>query len=158
MRPLDRIDCEILRHLQNDARTPNKVLAARVGLAPSSCLERVRRLERDGVLRGSRAILDPKRIGIGLEALVAVRFGAQTRERVRSFRDHLLKAPEVVEVFYLAGANDFILRVAVRDADHLRELVLDTVTGFPGVGHVETSLIFERSSRRPLPILVDPEE
>ena len=79
-RPLDQIDVAILVALQNDARLSNKELAARVGLAPSSCLERVRRLDRDGVIRGYHARLHPPAVGMGLEAMISIRLDRQTSE------------------------------------------------------------------------------
>ena len=79
-RPLDRIDCTILEALQNDARLSNKELAARVGLAPSSCLERVRRLREDGILRSAHFVVDPHALGIGLQAMIAIRLHKHDRE------------------------------------------------------------------------------
>jgi DNA-binding Lrp family transcriptional regulator len=107
---IDRIDRDILAHLQHDARISNKELAAKVGLAPSSCLARVKRLE------GSGALL--------------------------AFERHLATLPEVRGVFHVAGANDYLVHVAVRDADHLRELALNAFSTRAEVAHMETSLIF----------------
>src|SRR5262249_23022995 len=95
---LDRIDFEILSALQNDARLANKELAARIGMAPSSCLERVRTLTRAGVLRGSHADVDAAALGIGLEALVAIRLVKHSREAFRSLYATMLAMPEVLTV------------------------------------------------------------
>jgi DNA-binding Lrp family transcriptional regulator len=150
---LDRIDFEILRALQNNARLSNKELAARVGLAPSSCLLRVRRLVQGGVLRGFRAQVEPKALGIGLEALVFVRLARHSRQKVQAFRRHVLALRETIGVFHVAGAYDFVVHVAVRDSDHLRDLALDAFTARPEVAHMETHLIFEHSHRAELPML-----
>jgi len=96
---LDRIDFEILAALRENARLSNKELAARVDLAQSSCLERVRRLTAKGVLRGAHMELDPRALGIGLEAMIAVRLGQHSRELVNAFRAHALEQPEVVSVY-----------------------------------------------------------
>lgn len=153
-RPLDRIDCEIIRALQNNARQTNKQLAETVNLAPSSCLERVRRLQADGVLRGFHAVVDPTALGIGLEAMIAIQLTSHTREDVRSFHDYAMTVPEVVGLYHVTGARDFMVHVAVRDADHLRDMAMDAFTTRPEVARLETSLIFERLEKPGLPILL----
>jgi DNA-binding Lrp family transcriptional regulator len=158
LKPLDRIDFEILRVLQNNARLSNKELAARIGLAPSSCLLRVRRLTGEGILRGFRAQVDPKALGIGMEALVFVRLDRHSRQKVQSFRRHVLGLKETLGVFHVAGRHDFVVHVAVRDADHLRDLALDGFTTRPEVAHMETHLIFEHAHRAELPMLLEPRD
>lgn len=149
--PLDRIDCEILDLLSNDARLSNKELAARVGLAPSSCLARVRRLTERGVLRGFHADVAPGTIGIRLQAIMAVRLTRHVRENFDSFRALALSLPEVVAVYQVAGADDFLVHVAVRNADHLRDFVLDHISTREEVAHLETSLIFHHDHKHRLP-------
>ena len=139
----DRIDNKILAALQKNARISNKELAATVGLAPSSCLERVRRLQRDGVLTGYRASVDPKALGVGLQAFVAVRMARHSRDLVETFRAHLLTLPEVVSVYHMGGENDFLVHVAVRDANHLRDLALDAFTTRAEVSRMETAVVYE---------------
>lgn len=143
--PLDRIDRAILAALQQNARLANKELAARVGLAESSCHERVKRLVQSGVLRGFHAEVDPKALGVGLQALVAVRLARHTSAAVESFRKAMLALDEAVALFHVAGATDFLVHVAVRDSDELRDLVLRAFTARPEVAHVETSLIYEHA-------------
>jgi DNA-binding Lrp family transcriptional regulator len=139
----DRIDNNILGALQKNARISNKELAAQVGLAPSSCLERVRRLQRDGVLTGYRANVNPKALGVGLQAFVAVRMARHSRDLVETFRAHLLTLPEVVSVYHMGGENDFLVHVAVRDANHLRDLALDAFTTRAEVSRMETAVVYE---------------
>ena len=139
---IDRIDRDILAHLQNDARISNKELAAKVGLAPSSCLARVKRLEESGALLGYHAEVDPRAYGVTLEALIAIRLEKHARGAIAAFERHLATLPEVRGVFHVAGANDYLVHVAVRDADHLRELALDAFSTRAEVAHMETSLIF----------------
>ena len=152
MRGLDRTDCDILRALQKNARLPNNELARRVGIAPSTCLQRVRRLYDDRVLRGFHAELDPKAVGIGLQAMVAVRLSRHSKGLVDTFRQHVLGLAEVISLYHTAGTNDFLVHVAVRDSDHLRNLVLTAFTTREEVAHLETSLIFERVVSEELPI------
>ena len=149
--PLDRIDGLLVSALQNNARLSNKELAARVGLAPSSCLERVRRLQATGVLRGFHAEVDPAALGVTLEAMIAVRLRQHSRNLAAAFRRHVDRLPEVVGLFHIAGENDYLLQVAVRDVDHLRNFTLDQLTARDEVAHVETALIFEHVRKWSLP-------
>ena len=130
----------------------NKELAAKVGLAPSSCLERVRRLRLARILTGYHADVDPDAIGIGLQAMVAVRLTRHARHEVESFQRHLDSLPEAVTIFHVAGANDYLVHVAVRDPAHLRELALSAFTERPEVAHIETQLIFQHSRNHELPV------
>lgn len=148
---LDRIDHGILAALQNDGRLSNKELAAKVGLAPSSCLERVRRLRARGLIRGVHADVDPEALGVGLQALVFVDLGLHTRDVYERFRAEVGALPEVVALFQVAGRHDFVLHVAVRDPQHLQDLGLDQITSRPEVVHIETSLIFEHQRSAVLP-------
>ena len=140
---MDRIDFAILDALQNDARLSNKELAARVGLAPSSCLERVRRLVGDQVLRGFHADVDAKSLGIVLQAMISVRLQVHSLRAFESFESHLRALPEVVAVYHLAGAEDFMVHVAVRSTEHLHQLAMTQFSTREEVGHVNTALIFE---------------
>lgn len=154
---LDRTDFGIVEALQNDARLSNKELAARVGLAPSSCLERVRRLARAGVLKAWHAEVEPRALGITLQALVFVRLKQHSRKTVREFRQHALALAESMAVYHVAGQHDFLVHVGVRDANHLRDLAMDAFTSRPEVARIETHLIFEHAPRPALPVLVERE-
>lgn len=149
---MDRIDFDILERLQNNARLSNKELAAAVGLAPSSCLERVRRLEREGVLRGSHAEVDPQAVGIGLQAMIQVRLEHHSRREVEGFRNHVLSLEAVLAFYHLTGAFDFMVLVAVQDADALRDLALDAFTTRKEVAQIQTSLVFESRRAPVLPV------
>ena len=148
---LNRIDFEILGALQNDARLSNKELAARVGLAPSTCLERVRRLHTIGALRGFHASVDPHVLGVGLQAMLSIRIRRHSRELIEQFHAHALALEEVIALYHLGGINDFLVHVAVRDADHLRTVVLDAFTTRPEVEHLETAFVFGFDTKPALP-------
>ncbi len=156
-RPLDRIDVGIIEALQNDGRLSNKELAARVGLAPSSCLERVRRLERDGVLTGYHAEVSPDALGIGLQALVTVELADQSKGAITDFMAHVADQPEIVALYNLAGQTDYALHVMVRDTDHLRTLVLERLAGRPDVARYQTHLVFTQWRKAALPCFAGPE-
>ena len=148
---LDRIDFEILRALQNNARLTNKELAAKVGLAPSSCLLRVRALMREKVVRGFHAEVAPEAMGIGLQALVAVRLRRNSRSAFRSLHAHVVALPEVLAVFHVSGVYDLQVHVVVRDIGHLRDLIVDQFATRQEVDRCETSVIygFDRNPRLP---------
>jgi DNA-binding Lrp family transcriptional regulator len=155
---LDHIDFEILAALQNDARLSNKELAATIGLAQSSCIERVRALTRAGVLKGHHAEVAMPALGIGVEALVAVRLVKHSRDVFRALYTHMLSLSEVLSVFHVSGLNDLQVHVAVRDIQHLRELVVEKFAIRPEVDHCETSVIFDSHRKHNLPCYISPDK
>lgn len=152
---LDPQDLAILAELKRNARISNKDLAETVGLAPSTCLERVRRLVEIGAIRGYHADIDLHMLGFGLEAMIGVRLRRHSREDVTSFREYVLGLTEVREIYHVAGADDYLVHVVVRDADHLRDLAMDAFTTRREVAHIETRLIFEHVPIRRLPLSND---
>lgn len=140
-RTLDDVDRRLLRLLEQDARTPNNALAAAVGIAPSTCLARVRALREAGVIRGFHAEIDPTALGRGLQAMIAVRMHA--RDQLAAFARRLAARPEVLDVYFLAGADDFLVHVAVRDTQTLRAFVVEQLSAQREVAMTQTSLIFE---------------
>jgi len=155
MRPsiaLDRTDFTILGLLQNDARLSVKEVAAEVGLAPSSVHGRIRQLRETGVLRGAHAEVDPKALGIGLEALLMIGLSKHERDTVDRFLDDAVSLPEVRAAFLVTGRYDVVVHVAVRDTQHLKDLALDHFTSRPAVTRIETSIIFDARRRHALPV------
>jgi DNA-binding Lrp family transcriptional regulator len=153
---MDRIEFEIITLLQKNARLSNKELAARVGLAPSTCLERVRRLQKEGVLRGFHADVEPSALGIGLRAVLFVRLRRNSWKKANTFRTHALSLPEVVAYYNVTGAEDFLVHVVCRDMDHLFNLARDGFAARSEVDRIQTSLVFEAVERPGLPVLVEP--
>ncbi len=141
---LDAIDRALIALLAADARIPNNALAAEVGIAPSTCLSRVRALRDSGVIRGYHADIDQAAIGQGLQALIAVRLQSGARGRIGAFTERVRSRPEVQSVFFLSGANDFLLHVCTADAEQLRNFVVEELSAHPEVALTETNLIFER--------------
>lgn len=140
---LDDLDHRILEELRGDARMPNSRLAELVGIAPSTCLARVRSLVDRGVITGFTASVNPAALGLGLEALISVSIRTGARQRITEFRDDLEHRPEVRQLFFLGGSEDFVLHVAVHDTDALREFVVEQLSAHPAVASTRTSLVFQ---------------
>jgi DNA-binding Lrp family transcriptional regulator len=140
--PNDRIDHLILAALQKNARISYKDLAALTGVAPSTCLERVRNLHARGCIRGFHAEVDLSSLGRKLQAMIAIRFRVHTRDLVDPFVNHLLSLPETLALFNVTGDDDYLLHVAVADADHLRNFVIDQLGTRPEVDHLRTALVY----------------
>lgn len=140
---VDDIDRRILTALHSDARMPNSALAELVGIAPSTCHGRVRRLQEMGVIRGFYADIDPAAIGLTLQAMISVNLQFNARGKIRNFIQQIRSKPQVMDVYFLAGADDFILHVAARDTDDLRKFVVENLNADADVAGTQTSLIFE---------------
>lgn len=149
--PLDEVDRRIVEALRDDARLPNNRLAELAGIAPSTCLARVRSLVDRGVIAGFSAIVSPAALGLGLEALISVSIRTGARQRITEFRDDLEHRPEVRQLFFLGGSEDFVLHVAVHDTDALREFVVEQLSAHPAVASTRTSLVFQHHENRGLP-------
>jgi DNA-binding Lrp family transcriptional regulator len=140
---LDAVDRRILALLHSDARVANNALAEAVGIAPSTCHGRVRRLVDLGVIRGFYTDIDPVAVGLPLQAMISVNLQSGSRGKIRSFIQHIRRRRQVMDVYFLAGADDFILHVAARDTEDLRAFVVENLNADADVAGTQTSLIFE---------------
>lgn len=143
MSDIDQIDFEIIAALRNNARITNKDLAQKVDLAPSSCLERVRYLRARGYIRDAHMEVNLAALGLGLQAMVAIRLAQHSRVGLEAFQSYVLSFSEVLQVYHLSGANDFMVHIAVKDAETLRDFVLDSFAERPEVAHIETAIIYQ---------------
>ncbi|WP_242907200.1 Lrp/AsnC family transcriptional regulator [Actinomadura terrae] len=154
---LDTTDIKILAALQNNGRINNKDLAATVHLAPSTCLERVNRLRRAGIITGHRVEVDPEKLGRPLEALLFLQVRPHKRPLVDPFVEFVLSQPETRYLYHLAGPEDFLVHVAVESANDLQRIVLDKYTARDEIALVRTNLVFQRWNRASLlPPGIDP--
>lgn len=140
---LDRIDRALVVALSSNARASGAQLAAEIGVAESTVSQRLRKLSQSGVVRGTHAEVDLTRMGVPLQALIAIRLVRHARTDIDDFRALAPHLPGVVGLFHMAGSEDYLLHVAARDAYELRDFVLNHLTGHPAVAHTETNLIFE---------------
>lgn len=142
---LDRYDRQILDILQVDGRINNQDLADRIGLSPSPCLRRVRTLEESGLIVGYRALLDAKKLGLSLMALVHISMDRHTPERFANFEASVGVLPEVLECLLITGQDaDYQIKVVVRDMDHYQDLLLNKLTRIEGVTGVHSSFVLRR--------------
>ncbi|PSK90237.1 AsnC family transcriptional regulator [Murinocardiopsis flavida] len=147
---LDPVDLEILRRLQNDARTTNRELAAGVGIAPSTCLDRVNRMREAGAILGHTLRVDPAMLGRPIQAFLAIQVQPHRRPLVEPLVAHILAQPETRAVYHLSGPDDFLALVAAEGVAALQRLVLDELTARSEVTRVQTMLVFQGWDGGPL--------
>ena len=139
---LDRYDWHILQILQEDGRISNQDLAERIGLSASPCLRRVKALEDTGVITGYRALVDAKKLGLTLMALIHIVMDQHTPERFAAFEAQVQTMPNVLECLLITGQKaDYQLKVIVKDLDAYQDLLLNRITRIPGVSGVHTSFV-----------------
>ncbi len=143
MREIDEIDERIVWELCREGRLPNKELAERVGLAPSTCLMRVRALQQNGVLRAFHAQPDWASLGLPIEAIVAVRLKAQARAEIKTYAQRVITLPNVLNVFFLGGGDDFLIHVACTSTGQLRDFVASELSMDNSVASTQTNIVFD---------------
>lgn len=149
---MDAVDRKILAELQNDGRLTVTELAARVGLSVSPCHRRLRELERAGVIRGYRAIVDPRAVGLTFEALLFVTMRQEDRDTLLGFEAALTAIPNVVQAQRLFGDPDYLLRIVTADLAAYQQLEDDTLAALPGVQRLNSTLVMKQVvNDRPLP-------
>ena len=142
---LDQTDLTILRALQADGRMSNVELAEACGLSPSSTLERVRRLERGGVIAGYTTRVDPRALGQHVVVFVNVTMREHDQNAVLCFENAVAELPEIMECHHVAGEYDFLMKVLVKDIASLRQMLVDRLSSLPGVALIHTTLVLDTS-------------
>ena len=152
----DRIDRQILAHLQQDGRMTNVELAERVGLTAPPCLRRVRALEEAGVIRGYHADLDPASLGFPITVFAMVSLRSQAEHDLAAFEAHVADIPEIRECHMLNGEIDFILKIVASDLKSFQEILTTHLTPAPNVASVKTSLTIRTAkSTSGIPVTLD---
>ncbi len=150
---IDRIDRRILDTLQADGRLSNVDLAERIGLSPSPCLRRVKRLEDAGMIAGYRAVLDRKAIGLGLTVFIELKVGKHSRDNAAMLQEALLAIPEVVSCHMVSGVSDFLAEVVVPDLDAYERLMTEKILTLPTIEDVRSNFAIRTvKSDAPLPL------
>ncbi|WP_404362081.1 Lrp/AsnC family transcriptional regulator [Marinobacter sp.] len=142
---LDSIDRNILESMQQDGQLTNQELADKVGLSPSPCLRRVRAMEKAGIIVRRVTILDHKKLGLALTAIILIGMDRHTPERFAAFEAEVSEYPEVQECYLITGQDaDYMLKVVVPDMDHYHHFLLNRITRIPGVSGVHSSFVLRR--------------
>lgn len=142
---IDKTDRRILEELQTDGALTNQELADKVGLSPSPCLRRVRALEEAGIIIRKVTILDHKKLGLSLTAIILIGMDRHTPERFSAFEEQVAEYPEVQECYLITGQDaDYMLKVVVPDMDHYHHFLLNRITRIQGVSGVHSSFVLRR--------------
>jgi len=145
--PLDRTDLRLLTLLQRRGRATNADIAAEVNLSPSACLRRIQRLEAAGVIRGYGAVVEPKAVGLGLQAFVRLQLTKHGQLGLDRFIEGVNQWDEVVACHALTGDMDYLLHVVVQDLEHFSEFLLDKLINATGVADVNSSFVLRTVKR-----------
>ncbi len=140
---MDELDSALVAALQADGRRSNRELAAALGVAPSTTLERIRALRARGVLTGVHATVDLAAVGRPVQAMVTVRLRPQSRAVIHGFRDFVAALPDTQQVFITTGAEDLLVHVAVPSTEALQNFVLDSLTKRKEVAGIRTEVVFD---------------
>jgi DNA-binding Lrp family transcriptional regulator len=140
---LDEVDKRLMAELAQEARLPNNALAERVGIAPSTCSLRLKRLREVGAIRGFHADIAPEALGLPIQAMIAVRVQPNARASIGDYTTRLAGLPGVLNVYFLAGSVDFLVQVAAESPDALREFVTEHLSASRQFASTETSLVFD---------------
>ena len=142
---IDRIDRQILEHLQKDGGLTNQQLAERVGLSPSPCSRRVKALEEAGIILGRKTLLERRKLGLSLTVILQIGMDRHTPERFQEFEEQVATYPEVQELYLITGQQaDYILKVVVPDMEHYQQFLLNKITRITGVSGVHSSFVMRR--------------
>ena len=152
-RDLDEIDSRIIAALQANGRLSNVELADRVGLSPSPCLRRVKRLEREGYVEAYRAMLQRGRVGLGFTVFVDVKIAAHANDRADAFQEAIVAMPEVVACHMVSGEADYLLEVVVPDLEHYQRFLVGKLLSLPIVREVRSNIAIQTlKAGGPLPL------
>jgi DNA-binding Lrp family transcriptional regulator len=145
---VDELDSAIIQHLQTDARQTNRDLARTLGIAPSTCLERVRALRDRGVITGYHAEVSLPALNRGVQALLHVQVRPLSRTVIESFKAYAMTLPEVLSVFVVAGGDDFLVHVAVPGVDSLHAFLMDKFSGRREIVGFRSSVIYQHARKQ----------
>ena len=145
---MDELDSAIVEHLQRDARQTNRDLARAVGIAPSTCLERVRSLRERGIVTGYSAEISLPALNRGVQALLHVQVRPLSRTVIEGFKTYAMSLPEVVSVFVVTGGDDFLVQVAVPSVDALHAFVMDKFSGRREIVGFRSSVVYQHTRKQ----------
>ena len=145
---LDEIDIRILNHMQGDARLTNVELAERVGLSPSPCLRRLRKLENDGVIQGYMTFVDQTKVGLPVSVFVSVALKEQSETALEEFEASVAALPEVMECYLMTGTSDYLMRVVTQDLADYERFLKNHLTRIPAIASIQSSFALKQVTYR----------
>ncbi len=145
---LDEIDLRLLNHMQADARLTNVELAERIGLSPSPCLRRLRKLENDGVIQGYMTFVDQTKVGLPVSVFVSVALKEQSEKALEEFEAAVAALPEVMECYLMTGASDYLMRVVTRDLADYERFLKNHLTRIPAIASIQSSFALKQVTYR----------
>ncbi len=148
MYKLDNTNREILSILQNDGSITNADLARKVGLAPASTLERVRKLENSGIISGYAALVNHEKVGVPILAIVEITMSDHSAASIKAFQDAVQEIPEILECYHVAGEKDFILKIVAKDIPDYERLAVAKIAVIPNLGRVSTMFVLSTKKQR----------
>ncbi len=140
---MDKIDCHTLKALQQDGRKKNSELAKETGLAPSTMLDRVKKLEDKGVIQGYRAVVNPGKLGLMAQGFASISLDRHRVKNIQNLEEEIKKIPNVRACYHITGRFDYLLHVVAPDLEKLGELIKQKLATIPGMGKIETFLVYE---------------
>jgi Lrp/AsnC family transcriptional regulator, leucine-responsive regulatory protein len=143
MKKLNTVDKNIIRVLQKDGRTSFAELSRQVGLSATPCKERVKKLERDGVIKGYTALINPDYLDAGLVVFVQIRLSRSAKDTFEAFRDAAMELPEIQECYLVSGSFDYLLKARVADMSSYRQFYGETLLTLPGVHECTSYVVME---------------
>ena len=138
---LDRVDLQILKILQDDGRISNLELSQKIGLSPAPTLERVKKLEKAGIIKGYQAVLDLYKLGLGTETFMQISLAYNKQNAIDNFMDQVSKIDEIIECYQVTGSSDFILRILVKDVSAYEQLVREKLSHVTEITNMQTMVI-----------------
>lgn len=138
---MDNIDKKILQILQGNGRITNAELAKKIGLSPPTVLDRVRKLEENGIIEKYITLINPQAVGRGTTAFVAVSLSRHEEKSIGSFHQSILGMPEVLECYHITGEDDYLLKVCFQDIPAYRNFLMEKLTRVPGIAKIKTSFV-----------------
>ncbi len=148
MKNIDKINRKILDLLQENSSITNTELAQKVGLAPASTLERVRKLERIGIIKKYVALVDGEKVGKGTIVFVIINMALYSIEAIKEFSAHIQKIPEILECYKLAGEHDYILKIVTENIQSYEALAVKKLAKIPGIARMNTFFVLSSEKQQ----------
>ncbi len=138
---LDQTDRKIIELLQENGRITNNELAKQVGLTTTPTLERVKRLEKNGIIKGYTAWIDRQKVGKGLTVFCSIKLAVHQMQEMEGFKEHIAGIPEILACYNITGEYDYLLHVIVKDTNEYEKLLRSKLTRIPGVEQIHTGIV-----------------